>query len=227
MSFRGCATVYFNMHPKNVINNQIKTFIDKKLNVDSGTTSERQKTLQYSLPYIGHFSHVTKKKLKHICERFCKDIDINIVFSPLKLSSFFSYKDTLPKFLQAYVGYQFTCAGCKACCIGETKRCLNTKIGEHLRKDKKSHIYSHLQENPHCQEKVNFDFFEIIDPASSCFKLQIQETIHTNRKKPELNKLVKFVGITISIQVYCSIILPLSSHCILSFSLYPSALIKF
>ena len=89
-----------------------------------------------------HFSHVTRKKLRHICERFCKDINIKIAFSPLKLSSFFSCKDTLPKSLQSYVVYQFTCAGCKACYIGETKCHLNTRIEEHLGKYKKSHIYS-------------------------------------------------------------------------------------
>ena len=64
------------MHPKSVIDNQIKTFLDKQFTVDSGTISEKPKKLHYSLPYIGHFSHVTKKKLKHICERFCRDIDI-------------------------------------------------------------------------------------------------------------------------------------------------------
>ena len=85
-----------NMYPKSVIDNQIKTFLDKQFTEDSGATSEKQKTLHYSLPYIGHFSHVTKKKLRHICERFCKDIDIKIAFSPLNVSSFFSYKDTLP-----------------------------------------------------------------------------------------------------------------------------------
>ena len=103
------------------------------------------------------------------------------------------------KSLQSYVVYQFTCAGCKACYVGETKRHLNTRIEEHLGKDKKSHIYSHLQENPQCQEKVNSDCFEIIDRASSYFKLQIKEAMHINWKKPELNKQVKHAGITISI----------------------------
>ena len=55
-----------NMYPKSVIDNQIKTFLDKQFTVDSGTTSEKQKTLHYSLPFIGHFSHVTKKKLRHL-----------------------------------------------------------------------------------------------------------------------------------------------------------------
>ena len=184
------------MYPKSVIENQIKTFPDKQFTVDSGTTSEKQKKLHYSLPYIGHFSNVTKKILRHVCECFCKDIDIKIAFSPLKLKS---CKDTLPKSLQSYVVYQFTCAGCKACYIGETKCHLNTRIEEHLGKDKKSHIYSHLQENPQCQEKVNSDCIEIIARASSYFRLQIKEAMHINWKKPELNKQVKHVGITISI----------------------------
>ena len=41
------------MYPKSVIDNQIKTFLDKQFTVDSGTTSEKQKALHYSLPYIG------------------------------------------------------------------------------------------------------------------------------------------------------------------------------
>ena len=51
-----------NMYPKSIIDNQIKSFLDKQFTVDGGTNSERQKTLHYSSPYIGHFSHVTKKK---------------------------------------------------------------------------------------------------------------------------------------------------------------------
>ena len=141
-----------NMYPKNVIDNQIKIFIDKQFTVDSGTSSEKQKTLHYNLSYIGHFSHAAKKKLRHICDRFRKDFDIKIAFSPLKLSSFFSFKDTLPKSLQSYVVYQYTCAGCKACYVGETKRHLSTRIEEHLGKDKKYHIYLQLQENPQWQK---------------------------------------------------------------------------
>ena len=72
-------------------------------------------------------------------------------------------------------------------------------IMEHLEKDKKSHIYSHLQENPQCQEKVNLDCFEIIDSAFSYFRLQLKEAMHINWKNPELNKQVKQVGTTISI----------------------------
>ena len=48
-----------------VIDNQIKIFPGKQFAVDSGTTSQKWKTY-YSLPYIRHFSLVTKKKLRHL-----------------------------------------------------------------------------------------------------------------------------------------------------------------
>ena len=80
---------------------------------------------------------------------------------------------------------------------------------------KKSHIYSQLQKNPQCQEKVNSDCFKIIDCASSNFRLQIKEAMHINWEKPELNKQAKHVGITISIWVYCSITASLSSDFLL------------
>ena len=63
----------------------MKTFLEKKYTVDIDKISEKQKTSHYSLSYIGQFPHVAKKKLKQSCERFCKDIDINIAFSLLKL----------------------------------------------------------------------------------------------------------------------------------------------
>ena len=103
-----------------------------------------------------------------------------IKFSRLKLNSFSSCKNTLPKSLYSNVVHQFTCTECNACNTGETKRHLSTRIEEHLGKDKKSHIYSPLQENPHCQEKVNLDCFDIIDGASSYFRLQPKKAMHIN-----------------------------------------------
>ena len=60
---------------------------------------------------------------------------------------------------------------------------MNTRIEEHLGKDSKSDIYLDLQEYPQWQQKVTFDCFEIIDGASSYFRLQIKEAMHINWKK--------------------------------------------
>ena len=50
-----------NMYPKSVIDNQIKTFLDKQFTVGSVTTSEKPKTLHHSLPYVGHFLMLQKR----------------------------------------------------------------------------------------------------------------------------------------------------------------------
>ena len=63
---------------------------------------------------------------------------------------------------------------------------MNTTIDKHLGKVKKCHMYSHIQENPQCQEKVNFGCFEIMNLASSYFRLQIKEAsmlIHKSTHK--------------------------------------------
>ena len=71
---------------------------------------------------MGDFSTVTRIKLEHLLDVFCKDIDIRIVFSSFKIRIFFSFKDPIPDALKSLVVYQFTCAGCDSRYIGETSR---------------------------------------------------------------------------------------------------------
>ena len=108
-------------------------------------------------------------------------------------------KDSIPKFLQSYVVYQFTCAGCNAFYIGKIRSHLKTRIEAHLGKDKNSQILKHLQENPHCRQVSNFDCFDIIDSDTSHFRLQLTEAIHITWTKPILNKQIKHVIQTISV----------------------------
>ena len=69
-----------NMYPKSVIDNQIKTFPDKQFTVDSGTTSEKQKTVYYTLSYIGHFSHAKKGILDIFVNVFVKTLILRLHF---------------------------------------------------------------------------------------------------------------------------------------------------
>ena len=48
---------------------------------------------------IGTFSNATKIKLKQICDKYCKNTNIVVAFSPLKIGNFFSCKDSIPKCL--------------------------------------------------------------------------------------------------------------------------------
>ena len=75
---------------------------------------------KYILNYriLGLFQTQPKLSVIKISDKYCKNTNIVVAFSLLKTESFFSCKDSIPKFLQSYVVYQFTCAGCNACYIG-------------------------------------------------------------------------------------------------------------
>ena len=105
----------------------------------------------FKLPYIGHFSVVTQKKVRHLIKRYCNDLDIKLVFSSFKIGKLFSVKDPIPGGLRSRVVYKFACAGCNACYVGETTRHFSTRVREHLVSDKASHIFKHQQNSEHCR----------------------------------------------------------------------------
>ena len=82
----------------------------------------------FKLPYIGHFSVVTQKKIRHFIKRYCNDLDIKLVFSSFKIGNMFGVKDPIPGGLRSRVVYKFACAGCNACYVGETGRHFSTRF---------------------------------------------------------------------------------------------------
>ena len=84
--------------------------------------------------------------------------------------------------------YKFTCAGCQSCYIVETRRHLATKIKKHLVTDKVSHTVKHLLKNKICKNLCDESCFQVIDYASTPFKLKVKEVLLINWLKRELNK---------------------------------------
>ena len=76
---------------------------------------------------------------------------------------------------------------------------MKTGIEKHLEKDKNLQILKHVKENPHGRQISNFDCFDVIDQDNSHFRLQLKEAEYITWKKPNLNKQIKHV--TISVQV--------------------------
>ena len=90
----------------------------------------------YKLPYIGFYSSYTRKKISSIINKYCKDLNVKVIFSPFKLCNIFSPKDFIPDSLKSCVVYKFTCAGFGARYVGETNRHFYTRVNEHLFRDK-------------------------------------------------------------------------------------------
>ncbi len=87
-----------------------------------GSLRTTSPTCYFKLPYIGYFSVVTQKKIRHLIKRYCNDLDIKLVFSSFKIGNLFGMKDPIPGGLRSRVVNKFECAGCNACYVGETTR---------------------------------------------------------------------------------------------------------
>ena len=129
----------------------------------------------FKLPYIGHFSAITQKKIRHFIKCYCKNLDIKLVFFSFKIGNLLGVKDPVPDGLRSRVVFKFVCAGCNACYVGETCWHFSTRVREHLVSDRAFHIFRHLKDPPHCRALT--DNFLVLDHASTSFQLKIKEAI--------------------------------------------------
>ena len=150
------------------------------------------------VPYIGHFSAVTQKRIRHFIKRYRNDLDIKLVFSSFKIGNLLGVKDPIPGALRSRVAYKFVCAGCNACYVGETTRLFSTRVREHLVSDRASHILKHLQNSEHCRALSSGDCFHILDHESTTFQLKIKEAFHIQREQPSLNQQLHHVSLKLS-----------------------------
>ena len=118
-------------------------------------------TFYFKLPYVGHFSVLTQKKVRHLIKRYCNNLD-----------NLFGVKDPIPGGLRSRVVYKFACAGCNDCYVGETTRHFSTRVREHLVSDKASHIFKHRENSEHCRAWCSVDCFHILDHAPTMFQLR-------------------------------------------------------
>ena len=114
---------------------------------------------------------------------------------------------SLPKMYQSSVVNEFKCPGCNANYVGETDRCLYTRVKEHSCHDSSkrcNHICScnefnfikNMLELSPCDEDNNikcsltdliFTNTKIIDKSKHWSLIPFQESIAINRLKPALN----------------------------------------
>ena len=95
------------------------------------------------------------------------------------------------------VVYQFTCASCGVRYIGETNRHSTRVLMSISFGTKTSHISKHLSASKGCRDKCDMSCFKILDHASTYSQLKIKESFHIEQLKPELNKQVEHVTLSL------------------------------
>ena len=151
-----------NLSPPKQIDKLVATYINNTYSTQPDKVTKNVDFRCYKLPYIGKYSSVCKNKVRVLIEKFCKNIDVKLIFKTSKIGEYFSAKDKVPKQLLSMVVYKFVCANCNVCYVGETSRHLTTRVKEHLLSDKSSHVYKHLQSSADCKNICTDACFSVL-----------------------------------------------------------------
>ena len=170
-----------NQYPLKMIDHIVKSYLNDKINCRNGKSSENAESeikIRYFKPlFIGLHSKLMQKKIDQLCKRFCKSLKIKLVFTSEKLRCAFSTKDPYQSEHLSKVIYKFVCASCNANCVGQTSRHFETRIDEHVGKEKKSHIYQYLVSPKDCLDKCSKDYFSVLDTQNTKLQLRIKESL--------------------------------------------------
>ena len=110
-------------------------------------------------------------------------------------SCFVSCKDKTPKEFQSSIVDKFTCPGCFKSYMGNTDRCLYTRLNEHATSDKSNLLKLNIDES---DTNEQFDLTLILlhnsiilNKAKHWSVLLFKEPLAIHRQKPELNHGIK------------------------------------
>ena len=178
-----------NEFPIKLVDNCIKTFLNKRFLHTPVALTVEKKELFIALPYLGNWSLAirTQNSINKILP-FCQ---IKVI---LKFITCLSFKDKVPFNLCSNVVYKFLCGRCNATSYGKTFRHLNIRGGEHADISSLTRITSKAKTTTAIKDhmlfydhEVSLNDFKILVSSNSEFHLQIKESLLISHDKPELN----------------------------------------
>jgi hypothetical protein len=179
-----------NEYPENIINQTIDKYISR-ITLPNQPKPQKETKRFIVLPFVNKKAEDFALRLKSLVEESYSQVDFNVAFkSPKTIGSLFPFKDQIKeKTSQSLVVYKINCKTCNVDYIGKTERILVHRLKEHQKKKQttnKSACYEHIEENP--THEMDYENIQVIDRASSNFKLRMKELLHILKEQPELNK---------------------------------------
>ena len=104
-----------NNYPPNFIDSCIKSFLNKLYTPKVIVQNVPKRNVFVKLPFLGSTLFQIRKKLQKLFNDKLTSCNLKIVFtSPIRVSSFFTFKDKLPKMLFSGLIYKYKFGGCNA-----------------------------------------------------------------------------------------------------------------
>jgi len=179
-----------NEFPQTVVESEISRYMARKTSENVSEPSAEQVKPEKRfivLPFVHRNAEDFGIRLKKLVKVNYPQVDFNVAFkAPKTIGELFPFKDNVKNTEdKSLVVYKIKCKECGAEYIGKTERMLCHRIKEH-QKNTSSVCYQHVDKNPGHQ--MDYENIEIIDKASTDFKLRMKELLHILKRKPELNK---------------------------------------
>ena len=183
----------------NIIDQCIKTFLDKLYVPKQIVLTVPKRELLVVLPFLRTFSLNLRKRLYKSVSKSLPQCNIKVIFqSKNRLNNLFKFKDSIPLYLRSHLIYKFQCSNFNITYYGETERHAKVRAGEHIstspltrkrvHNNKKSSVTDHCLLSGHL---CLFDDFTVLNYVSYKFKRLIKESLLVTKDKLLLNKQVK------------------------------------
>ena len=194
-----------NGYPVALFDRCLSIFLDKIFSPPINNITVPKRVVYFCLPFTGAHSLQIRTKLIKLVSSCFPQIDLRVVLKPGKhLSTFFQFKDPIPKFLKSHVVYQFKCQCCAALYIEQTRRYLLMRISEHMgvssltgKKVSHSSRSSILTHSTQTNHSISFHDLSILSSCNSPFELLIRESLLINKNKPSLNENITSVPLAL------------------------------
>jgi hypothetical protein len=187
-----------NCYPNNLFPTIVRKYLDKIYHPTLPIPTVPRKEMYFSFAYTGFQSKLFKKSLTSLLTKYYPLVNVNIIFhSPLKIGTFFRFKDALMPLMRSKIVYIFTCPNCTLGTkryIGCTERLLKVRIEGHrgvshrtqasLATKEASPIREHCNK---CKNVIKYNNFKILQSSKSRHDLLISESLLIKYFSPCLN----------------------------------------
>ena len=132
MSISNNRILRSNNYPLNFTDSCIKSFLNKLYTPKVMVPNVPKRNVFVKLPFLGSTLFQIRKKLQKLLSDKLTSCNLKIVFtSPVRVKTFYTFKDKLLKMLLSGLVYKYKCGGCNATCYRKTKRHFKIRIWEH------------------------------------------------------------------------------------------------
>ena len=121
-------TLKKNGYPEQFLNSNMRPITRQR---EQETTEVQKRKLYFMLPFGGDLpAEILMRRISRATKARLPDIQLRFIFGTRKLLRT-NEKDSIPLMSKSLIVYLFTCA-CKLQYIGRSKRCLSSRIAQHL-----------------------------------------------------------------------------------------------